>query len=511
MVAEVEGRLRLKATRHSQILGAVFLLMLAAGLRMIRLDHGISGDELGLYGLARQPLSDIYRAVITQEVYSPLGAYLLHAWMTLGTSEVWARLYFVLFGLALCAVTYALVRELIGGAWGLMALGASAVSPLLIATSQYIRGYADGSFWSALGLVALLRLWRGQGGRGAWVLYATATLAAFYTFYFTLLVWVAANLWLGWRLWRDRRQWRPWVAAHAVIVAAMIPGLLLAFYQVSHNSLAIRFNWAGTGFQIGSVHVGILGRNLVASFGFDPAFGFPGISRLLPFWTLMLLLAAVLAGSAAVVRAGSRQLQAGPLAGGASFCLMLWLFPLAMAQVTGEVFGMFANAKYLLVPHVVFLVIIVAAVRALPQRRIVAASAILLVAYGSRLPAVYTPEYDTRGVERYIATIQAPGAIVLVFGPLPVAPSTPSWFDVHPLFAYDFATARYLVSQPRALDAVLAGVARVIYLRIHSNQELFGGNAVMLDYLALQGFVLKQTERFKGIDVMTFVKPEARR
>ena len=489
-----------------ETLGSALLLILAAGLRLVRLDRGITGDEVILYGLAGRPLGEIYGAVMAQEVYSPLGAYLLHLWMRLGAGEVWARLYFVLFGLGLCAVVYSMSRELLGRRGALLVLAAAAASPLLIASSQYIRGYADGSFWSALGLVALIRIWRGGGGRGAWLVYAGATLVAFYIFYFTLLVWITTILWLGWRLWRESRPWRAWAAVHAGMAAGMVPGFLMAWYQLRHNASATRFNWAGTGFQLGSVHVGIFGRNLLALFGFDPAFGFPGISRVLPAWILAVLLAAVSAGCAIVVASGWRRLRAKGSSGGASFCIAVSVIPLVVSQAAGEMLGVFANAKYLLVPHVVFLMVMVVAALSLSRRGLaVAACALIILVYASRLEAVYQPEYDARGAERYVAAINSPGTMVLVLGPYPVADrSGLPWLDVQPLVQYDFPAARYRLTDRRTLDAAMAGSSRVIYVRLYSNQEVFGGNAVILDYLATRRFALQHTERFKNIDVMIF-------
>ncbi len=501
-----------KAALRREAVCAVLLMTLAAGLRLVNLSREITGDEVILYRLAGRPLAEIYGEVMAQEIYSPLGSYLLHLWMALGgASEVWVRLYFVLFGLGLCAVVYWLGRELLGSRGGLLALAVAAISPLLIAMSQYIRNYVDGSFWSALGLLALVRIWRGQAGRRVWLLYAGATLIAFYTFYFTLLVWAAVILWLGWRLWREARPWRPWAAAHAAMAAGMVPGFLMALYQVPHNAYGLLFNWAKTGFRVAGVHVGVLGRNLLAILGFDPAFGFPGISLLLPVWALAMLLAAVLAISATVFWTGWRRLQAGAFPSGASLCMVVALFPLVVGQATGELFGVPPHAKYFLVPHIVFLMITVSAILALPRRGLAVAACIFLaLAYVSRLEAVYQPDFDARRVERYIAAIQAPGTIALQLGPLPVAPgSGVLGLDVQALVPYDFNTARYRLADRQSLDAALVGFHRVIYVRMYSNQEVFGGNAAILDYLATRGFALEQTQRFKNIDVMSFARPRA--
>ncbi len=490
-------------------LSAVLLLAVAAGLRSVHLDRGVTGDEVILYELAQRPLAEIYSAVVAREVYSPLAVYPLHFWMRLGAAEVWVRLYFVLFGLGLCAVVYGLARELLGGVGARLALGAAAVSPLLIASSQYIRSYTDASFWSALGLLALLRIWRGSGGRSAWLLYATATVIAFYTFYFTVLVWTAVVLWMSWRLWVESRPWRPWIVAHAAMAAAMVPGLVLALHQLHNNASGRRFNWAETGFQVAGVHAGILGRNLLALLGFDAGVIFPGISRALPTWVLALLMVVVLMGTASILWAGWRRLQAGAVPNVAPFCVLVALFPLVVAQITGERFGLFANAKYLVTPHAMFLLLMVAAVLSLPHRALaVAACALLTLTYASRLEAVYQPEFDARGVERYITTIQHPGTIVLFFGSLPVAgQSGLPGLDVHALVPYDFRTGRYRLVDRRTLDATLAGFPQVIYVRLYSNQEVFGGNAVVLDYLATRGFALEHTKRFKNIDVMILVRP----
>ena len=44
---------------------------------------------------------------------------------------------------------------------------------------------------------------------------------------------------------------------------------------------------------------------------------------------------------------------------------------------------------------------------------------------------------------------------------------------------------------------------------MYGNQEVFGGNGVILDYIALGGFAPEHTQRFKNLDVMGFVRPRA--
>jgi hypothetical protein len=178
--------------------------------------------------------------------------------------------------------------------------------------------------------------------------------------------------------------------------------------------------------------------------------------------------------------------------------MVVALFPLGVAQVTGESLGVFANAKYLLVPHVVFLLVMVGAVLALPRRGLaVAACTLLALAYASRLEAVYQPEYDARPVARYVASIERSGTIVLLHGWLPaVERSRPTWLDVQHMIPYDFEVARYRLADRPALDAALAGYSRVVFVRLYSNQEVFGGNAVILNYLAAGGFTLEHTKRF---------------
>lgn len=45
-------------------------------------------------------------------------------------------------------------------------------------------------------------------------------------------------------------------------------------------------------------------------------------------------------------------------------------------------------------------------------------------------------------------------------------------------------------------------------LPVYSNQEVFGGNALILDYVALGEFTPGHTQRFKNLDVRFFVSPQ---
>lgn len=242
--------------RHGMWADEVFSLAMATGHS---LEHpaGIadasSGDFVELPGAVspvfyadylehREPVANparVVRAVFLSDT-SPPGYYiLLYLWtLALGTSELSARVFSLLWALAAFPVICSIARTL-GGRWSAVMAGlAYAISPLCIHYSVEMRMYSMLWFWSACLIWLTLRLHRQHEGRAAalaaWIAVGTA---GFLTHYFFAFPWLAACLWL---LFHPGPQGRTWL-----ILAGMAVGFLVApWYIRVPDSLD---NWRVTG------------------------------------------------------------------------------------------------------------------------------------------------------------------------------------------------------------------------------------------------------------------------
>jgi 4-amino-4-deoxy-L-arabinose transferase-like glycosyltransferase len=150
----------------------VLLLWTALALRVFRLDaQDIWWDEARNIDVASRPLSAIARAG-ELDIHPPLYFYLLHGWMKLaGDREFAVRFLSVLPGVLLVPLCYQLGRTLgrlagspqgqtgaRGSAWpALVAAGAAALAPFLVAEAQETRMYTWSYLWLAAAGYGLAR------------------------------------------------------------------------------------------------------------------------------------------------------------------------------------------------------------------------------------------------------------------------------------------------------------------------------------------------------------------
>ena len=130
-------------TRHRWTLIALLLiLLLAAGLRLYRLDaQSLWYDEGASVGYALRTPGDIWRNTAA-DIHPPGYYLLLSRWVgPLGTSELALRGLSVVFGLLLVAQVYSLGRALFHPTVGLLAGALIAIDPFHVYYSQEARMY----------------------------------------------------------------------------------------------------------------------------------------------------------------------------------------------------------------------------------------------------------------------------------------------------------------------------------------------------------------------------------
>ncbi len=230
-------------------LGAVAL---GFALRLYRLgDKNIWWDE----GLATWAVRQGFLAMTrwtAGDVHPPLYFWLLWPWWRLtGDSEFALRFITVVVGTLTIAAVIILGRFIAGRAVGVLAGLLLATAPFHVWWSQEMRMYALAGLLLTLALYAMLRWW-GTGSRRAWLGYVLAATGGMYTIYLSVVMLVAANLWvfgalfLAWRRRAAEARLRlaAWVAAQVVVVLVFALWLAYALGKMSSWSVAEPINFA---------------------------------------------------------------------------------------------------------------------------------------------------------------------------------------------------------------------------------------------------------------------------
>ena len=166
---------------------ALAILALALALRLWDINaRALWFDEASEFWIATSSLAHLPASVRDGTGDPPLYSFFLHAWMHLGTGEIWLRLPSALLSATGVLGVMVLARSLGGGAAGLAAGALLALLPADVRYAQEVGQYGMIPALIVWNLIALTRLARGAQWR--WILAWTATaLAASYLYYGTLL------------------------------------------------------------------------------------------------------------------------------------------------------------------------------------------------------------------------------------------------------------------------------------------------------------------------------------
>lgn len=214
--------------RRRARLALLGLVVLAGGLlRLAGIRQNLFGDELFAYfevhGRSLAGVFDQLRAppvAFPTEVSPPAFFVLARAADALG-DPIALRVPSLLAGTGTIAAVWGLGRRAGGEIAGLVAAAVLALSGYAIFYSQEARPYALMMLLVALSTLGALGV-AARAGRGWWVLYAGAAVAAAYTHY-TAVFALAAQA--GWLLWVRRDALRPLLAVHLAMALAYAPWL----------------------------------------------------------------------------------------------------------------------------------------------------------------------------------------------------------------------------------------------------------------------------------------------
>ncbi|MGB9723270.1 MAG: glycosyltransferase family 39 protein [Chloroflexia bacterium] len=227
---------RTLARRHLPLAG---ILVAALAVRLFRLTWpGIWSDEGFSIFLARSPLPDLMLGT-ANDLHPPLFYLLLKVWLLPGFSEVWVRLFSLLWGVAAVGLTYHIGRRLFRPAVGDWAALFLALSPLHTVYSREVRMYIVLVFLSALSLYLAWR-WAVHPFRGAWAGCMAATLLALYTQNLALFLLPVENILVVATL-VGRRRWGAlghWLLGQGLLLLGYLPWLPITAYQALFHQAA---------------------------------------------------------------------------------------------------------------------------------------------------------------------------------------------------------------------------------------------------------------------------------
>lgn len=466
----------------------VFLLLIAIFLRIIGLDKGINGDEGALLTYAHADFSQIFETLKSKAIFPPLTPLLLHTWMMVSTSEIWIRLYFVLFGIGSCLVMYFMALEYGDRRFALLVFLLSAISPFLIWTSQHIRSYMDSTFWMLCSTYFFLKCLK-NFEKQSWFGYIFFSTLAIYTNYINILYIIAQSLYAGIF---DFSKVKKWFYAYVGIGVLFSPWFLIALGQAS-NATARKSYWDFQGFHVTSwLYLGRYVREAIALLGMDPEFLNIGISSIFSKNVLLFISILILLLLAFLIIKGD-------------FLLFIFLaiMPLIFANFSEIFFSFRPLAKLFSLSHALFIFFIASV---LYQRKYAFIfSAILCSLYISRLPAVYEPEYDTKKAYLYLKENIEPNEIVIMARPTNhyMKENSFSYLSLKEYLVREEKTGRYFFSPLvfPLLEKFQKKYSAVWFYKVEGNDSIFGANDLFMHWFKSNGYKVKEKEHFKRIDV----------
>ncbi len=210
-----------RSLRTTLLLGGI--LLLAFAIRAIDLNgQSLFVDEFSEITLAKKPVAQIIPAADSAPPLFPLA---LKTWMAAWHSDASARWFSVACGVASVLCVWGIGRRLVDDATGLAAALVTAILPMHVFYSQFVRCYSLMFLLVALDLWLLLRALDLDRPRD-WIAFAVVAVLGAYTHYY-FVIFLAVSVLVACR---SRRHW--WIgrrafAAYAAIGIAMLPLLWL--------------------------------------------------------------------------------------------------------------------------------------------------------------------------------------------------------------------------------------------------------------------------------------------
>lgn len=490
------------------------IVLLAAVLRLVYLDKGYNSDEGWLLRAASQETQQIipYLKQQVRSVYPPLGIFLLHFWMKISSHEPWVRLYFVLFGIALCIMLYHTGKLLLAERFGLLVFFLSAISPMLIWASQFIRSYSDAAFWSILSVYFMLKIIKNGASRRSYCCYIISSSLMLYTSYLTFLVLISQGIFILILRLKDFRFLLRWLILQVIIAIIFIPCLGLLFRQQGF-ARGIDLQWGERGFQLLGFNIGHYARSIMAAFGIDPYFLTVSLAKE-DLSKIVLISAAAFLFFITVLCLRRYFINVKKFIKNRQ---LIWFFPLLFASTLiiynflAEVKGFPVLSRYFIQQHILFLFIIAGAAYPLGKNQhlnnflfIVISTMFILF-----FPGAIKPEFDAKKAYRYLEDkIKAPDCLLMLRNTNYYL--DPARFNAVILQEYlkkEDKENSYKEISPFAENVLLDiknKYKTVWFYRSYGNDEIFGGNILIINWLRKNGYSAENVQSFRRIEIICY-------
>jgi len=493
------------------------IIFLCVGLRLVNLDKGYSSDEGWLLKVAGSDFNKIVPALRTgNSVFPPLSPFLVHFWMRVSTAEPWVRGYFVFFGVAICILVYQLGRLFIDRAFGQIAFFASAVSPLLIWASQFVRSYIDSAFWALLSIYFMLRILKRAGSIGVFLGYVVSSLLAIYSSHLFIPLLIAQNIFIFIFYLRDVAFLRKWLVSQSILITLSLPCLTLLASQVNHAS-GMADRWASKGLHLFGVNIGHYPRGIAAVIGMDPGF-LTGYALTDKFNKLILIGIAAISLFLAVwvIYRGISKLKAGM----ADIRLALF-FPaiLVLSLIIYDIAGYLLatplqQAEYFIVQHILFIFIMAVFVYSIKKEKL-NLKLLLLAGIGAvyllRFGDAVKPEFDTKKASIYLfRNIKPEDTLLMVRNTNTYIDSNMPNAVVMAEFLQRNHDSGYYEPLNKKAKAKLSEIKEkssdLWFYKLYSNDDILGANRLIEDWLAKNGYQVYRAEKFRKISIINYKK-----
>lgn len=496
----------------------IFLICLGVAIlfRSFNLTREFSGDEVILTGISTLEFQHILPALKQRDVYPPLTYLMLHQWMRICHSEVWVRLYFVIYGIAACIVIYYIAKELLDIHIARISLLLASFSPLLIFASQYVRSYMDSGFWMLLSSLFMLRIIKGRITLTNWVGYIFSSILSIYTFYFSFTLILSQFIFVTFFMWREKRFLFKWYLSFLIIAIAFLPWTPSALNQLSVGS-GFAYDWSNLGFNLGGLRLGLYTRNLYSLIGFDPHFMFlrGGISAHFASSVLAGIIGISLSAFIVFLYLCHKYLRERfSVNRTLEWFLLFFAFgPIVISWICGILLKVpLPSARYLVAPHGIFLLLMGVFIFSLWEKKPLLCYCflgLLLGAFVIRIPHSVISEVDIKRPLSFLKeNFEQQDCLVCVRSCPPEGEFT-NTIQLGKYMALSKEGSKYIVVSHdswKELSQRIISFQKVWFYRFGGNVEIFGANQIVDDWLKNMGYKQRTVNKFRHLDIVEYEK-----
>jgi len=499
---------------HKDRLALFFILGLAFALRIAYLDKSLSGDEIITVLRASEEIPNILHRVAQESSHPPLQHIILHFWLSMGNSDWWIRLLYVLMGMGACYAVYLTGREYIDKNFGLICMFIFSILPISVWASQFVRSYIFGAFFIGLSLFFLLRIFNSENCWMSWIGYTVSSLLSIYSFYFSLSILIAENIFVLFNWKKFKKILFGWFTVQVIIFTLFLPWLL--FFQkenVFHHNV-VMFK---KGFYLIGIHVGGITRAIAGTLGFDPFIlsrsslhdRFSMLNLFIISILAIFILLTVFLLAIKYFKTKEKAIITSPFL----FPLLVCI-PLILAFFAERFKGVPVLPRYFVCNAMIFSFILVGFFSFFKSNYIkIGFFTVIFILFLSRLPAVYSSGQDWRGLVKYIESEADTKNECLIF--FKDGKSSYDYYAHHQIhsisvskyFQRNADSGDYEITtrdQTNALNERLRSYSSLWAVFVH--QKVFSGEELLRKWFINNGYTEIKTKNFNGVSLIFYKK-----